>query len=108
MMNSKFLLGLFLVVVVAGGGWWVYNRQSLSDLANISANSPAKLSDSQVDQLVARVGQFMVLPSDETPSVAIIRDVESLSQQQSFYRDAKNGDVLVVYSTRAIIYDPKA
>ena len=31
-----------------------------------------------------------------------------LAAQQQFYKDAKDGDILIIYSTRAIIYDAVA
>ncbi len=104
----KLFLGLVLLVLVGVGGWWAFSSQSGDDLANLSANAGAKLTDSQVQTIIARVSKFMVLPSDEKPSVAILRGVADLAAQQPFYRDAKDGDILIIYSNRAIIYDAKA
>lgn len=102
-----FLVVVAVVVVIGLGGWLVWNSRSASGLASISS-STEKLSDAQVSALVARIGQFMVVPSDEKPSVAVIKDAATLAQQQSFYQGAKDGDVLLIYSSRAVIYDPKA
>ena len=105
--THKIILGLVLVVLVGAGGWWAFSSQSGDDLSNLSANAGAKLTDSQVQTIISRVSKFMVVPSDEKPSVVVLRDVASLASQQPFYRDAKDGDVLLVYSTRAIVYDAK-
>jgi hypothetical protein len=104
----KLLFAVFLFAVVGLGGWFAWSSQSGNDLANLSANAGAKLSDEQVQQLLERVSRFMVMPSDEQPSVVVLRDAQTLAEQQSFYRGAKDGDILIVYSTRAIIYDAKA
>lgn len=104
----KLLLGLVVVVLVGAGGWWAFNTQSSDDLSNLSANAGEKLTDSQVQTVIARVSKFMVVPSYEKPSVVVLRNVAELAAQQPFYRDAKDGDVLIVYSTRAIVYDVKA
>lgn len=104
----KLILGLLLVVVVGAGGWWAFSSQSGDELSKLSANDGEKLTDSQVQAVVARISKFMVVPSDEKPSVVVLKDVESLAQQQAFYRGAKDGDILIVYSTRAIIYDANA
>lgn len=101
----KITLGLALVVLVCVGGWLAFRSQSDNGLANLSAS--AKLTDDQVQMIIDRIGKFMVVPSDEKPSVVILRDVAALEQQQPFYRGAKDGDILVVYSTRAIVYDAK-
>lgn len=104
----KLFLGLVLLVLVGVGGWWAFNTQSSDDLSNLSANAGEKLTDSQVQTVIARVSKFMVVPSDEKPSVVVLRNVAELAAQQPFYRDAKDGDVLIVYSSRAIVYDAKA
>ena len=104
----KLLLGLVLVVLVGVGGWWAFSSQSGDELANLSATAGTKLTDSQVQAVVARISKFMVVPTDEKPSVVILHDVATLAEQQPFYREAQDGQLLVVYSSRAIIYDPKA
>lgn len=104
----KLILAVLLLGAVGAGGWFAWKAQSGGDLANLSANAGAKLSDEQVAQLIERVSRFMVVPSDEKPSVVIIRDAATLAEQQSFYRGAKDGDILIIYSSRAIIYDAKA
>ncbi len=105
-MSYKLVLGIALVIVVGVGGWWAFSSQSGSGLANLSAGT--KLSDAQVQEVIGLIGKFMVVPSDEKPSVVVLKDVASLEAQQSFYHGAKDGDILILYSTRAIIYDAAA
>ena len=105
MMKSKLFLGLVLVVLVGAGGWWAFRSQSGDDVAKLSQTPGAKLTDAQVDSVVARISKFMVVPVDERPSVVVLKDTASLAQQQPFYKDSVDGNILVVYSTRAIIYD---
>lgn len=102
----KFIAGLLLVGAVAIGGYYAWNHNSGSGLGNLSADS--KLSDSQVAQVVARISQFLVVPVGEDPTATVIKDVAQLAAQQSFYQGAQDGDILVLYTSRAIIYDPKA
>jgi hypothetical protein len=104
----KLVLGIAVVGIVGVGGWYAYNSQSGDALANLSANAGEKLTDAQVQTVISRVSKFMVVPSEEKPSVVVLRGTAELAAQQSFYRDAKDGDVLIVYSSRAIIYDAKA
>jgi hypothetical protein len=100
----KLIIGLVLVILVAGGGYYAWQSNAAKGgLANLSASS--KLTDSQVSELVSRISKFLVVPNNENPSVVVIKDAAQLAAQQSFYKDAKDGDVLIVYSTRAIIYD---
>ena len=51
----------------------------------------------------------MELPQGETPTVATISDVTKLADQ-TFFKSAKNGDVLLAYTAamEAVIYRPSA
>lgn len=106
-MTYKFFAGLVLLVVVAVGGYYAWHSNvSSGDLGSLTAGQ--KLSDNQVTQLIARISKFLVVPGDEQPSITVISEADKLAQQQAFYKDAKDGQVLLVYSNRAIIYDPEA
>jgi hypothetical protein len=106
--SHKLFLGLVVVVLVGVGVWWAFSAQSGGSLANLSSNATVKLTDAQVKEVISRISKFMVVPTDETPSVVVLRDVQSLQAQQPFYNGAKDGDILVLYSNRAIIYDADA
>lgn len=102
--TSKLLSAVIVVVIVGVGGWIAWNTQSETGLGSISPDT--KLSDAQVNYLVGRISQFMVVPQGEEPSITVLGDIQELAADQSFYQDAKDGDLLVVFSNRAIIYDP--
>lgn len=63
--------------------------------------------EEDAEQLVARVSKLMLLPTNETPTVATIVDASKLTNNLDF-ADAKNGDRLLIYSDarKAILYDP--
>lgn len=55
----------------------------------------------QSEMVIRKVSKLYLLPSDEQPTVAEIKDVLSLNDQE-FYKDAKNGDFVLVYSKAKI------
>ena len=57
------------------------------------------------DQILDLVGKHLVLPL-ENPKIVTIENVEDLRSQQPFFTQANNGDKLLVYSTKVILYDP--
>jgi len=62
----------------------------------------------EVKLLVAAVGKFIILPSEETPTVATVMDAKALIAEQTFYSGAVNGDKLLVYSKaqKAVLFSP--
>lgn len=56
-------------------------------------------------KLIKKVAKKTDIPKNETPTVAIIQDINKLQDQQ-FFKDAKNGDSLLIYNTaqKAVIY----
>lgn len=101
---QRFIVILVVVAAVAGGGWYFFSRGQ----ERFVIKPGEKLTDEQVAELIGRVGRFLVLPDQEQPSVATISDARALAESQVFYKDAKDGDILIVYSTKAIIYDAAA
>lgn len=57
------------------------------------------------NQIVEAVSRHILLP-DTVPQIASIQDAKKLSTTQAFFKDAINGDVVLVYETAIIIYRP--
>jgi len=77
-----------------------------------SKNSPAaaqKREQEVVAKLVSEVGKLMELPSNETPTVATVTDVNKL-KAEAFFQNAKNGDKVLIYQNakKVILYNPVA
>ncbi|OGG11915.1 hypothetical protein A2Z00_04290 [Candidatus Gottesmanbacteria bacterium RBG_13_45_10] len=68
---------------------------------------PAKYAQQESNAMIARVAGLMALPTDETPTVAIVNDVEKLKNQQ-FFSHSANGDRVLIYTKakKAILYRP--
>lgn len=65
------------------------------------------ISKKEVESLVEKVGRLIVLPEDETPTIATVSDPEKL-KDQPFFAKAKLGDKVLIYTNnkKAVIYDP--
>jgi len=94
---------LVVAAVAAGGVYFIaQKRPSLIGLPKNGVEVQA-----ETDALIAEVGKFIALPTDEKPTVATITDVDKL-KDQPFFKNAKNGDKIFIYTTanKAILYRP--
>lgn len=97
---------IVLVAAVALGikqTWFSEKEVSGSVAQKDAATAPA----GDVADLIGRVSKHIVTKSDESPTVATIQDITVLQQQNAaFYKDAQNGDRLLVWSDKAVLYSP--
>lgn len=92
------LILILLVIVLAITSAYFYKKStSLSNQA----------SQAEVRSLIEKVGRLVVLPNDETPTIATVSDPDAL-KNQAFFANAKKGDKVLIYSNakKAILYDP--
>ena len=98
-----FLLSLS-IILLGTTGYFYYQYQKLS-------KSPAGTqiaAQEETQRLAGDIGKLMLLPKDETPTVATVTDIDKL-KDQLFFKNAANGNKVLIYpnSKLAIIYDPK-
>lgn len=70
--------------------------------------NPQIVAQNEVAQVVTRVGELIILPESEQPTVATVTDPERL-REQPFFAKAKVGDRVLIYTNarKAILYDPE-
>jgi hypothetical protein len=93
--KNKLLFFLFLIIIIA--------------IIIVCFNLVAKKNNQPAapeEDLLTKVSRHIVLPSSEQPFIATIENIDNLVKAQKFYEGAKNGDKLLIYRDRAIIYDP--
>jgi hypothetical protein len=56
-------------------------------------------------EIVARVNKLTMLPVEDPYEIVRVQDEEDLRKQNSFYKDVKEGDYILVYKDMAVIYD---
>jgi len=101
--------GILIIVVIlaALGGvgylYWLYTD------AKATASNPQAAATAALQETLTRVGKLMVLPNDETPTLATVTDAEKL-KTQAFFAKAGNGDKVLIYTKNrlAILYDPES
>lgn len=112
--TKKIIIGLVLLSIsaisIAGYSFYQYiNARREFEVALNDPNALQKANQKELQKLLAEIGKFMKLPSDEEPSVVIISDLDKL-KGQAFFQNAKIGDKLLLYTKakKAILYDPVA
>jgi len=96
------IIGVLVLAVLAAGGTAAY-------FYNQTQQDPQSQVQEEIDALVAQVGELVVLPEGEAPTVATVSDIELL-REQPFFARGKNGDRVLIYTNarKAILYDPVA
>lgn len=111
-MNKRFL-SVLLVVALAIFAFVNFRKrvELASELKKLSVqmeqlqgNNPQAAAEAKA--IVERVKKHISILGDVEPTVATIVDVETLRARNEFYKNAKNGDHLVITPTRAILYNP--
>lgn len=97
--TKNIIIGLATLLFLSVGGMTYFYTQAHAD--------PAKEARADLDKTVMQVGRLMVLPTDETPTLATVSDPEKL-RDQAFFANAQKGDKVLVYSNakKAILYSP--
>lgn len=111
--GMKTVLVVILILALAGLAFMQYTKrmQVARELEKLTmqmeqlrtGNDPQNVA--QAKEIVEKVKKHMTIADGIDPTVATIVDIEKLRTQNEFYKNAKNGDHLIVTPTRAILYD---
>ncbi len=105
--KQKFIKIIFLLlsyVVVAVVVWKVTTKMQTSP------EYQQQQVQKQVQMTLKKVSELTIVPTGETPQIAVIQDIEALKKNQPFFTDAENGDKVLIFSQarKAIIYRESA
>lgn len=100
---KKFKVLLIILAILTVSGFAAAGAVTLKYIE--ARNNPEVIAKDKETELIDKVGKLVLLPSDETPSIATVADKEKLKDQE-FFKDAENGDQLLIYTTaqQAILY----
>lgn len=104
LLSEKVLLFIIFVLIAALPSVYFYQKSRQAE-ANFSSSDTSKKA--VINAVVGRVGKIILLPAGETPTLATVTDVHKVSDQ-TFFRNAKNGDKVLVYTQagQAFLYRP--
>lgn len=101
-----FIITAIVLILIGASGYGVYalvHKKEAGDLGGIKVREG--VDPQQIAGIIERVRAFVFTKSDEIPTVATIQDVELLRPQNpSLYRDAENGDKLLVWTDKVVVF----
>ncbi len=97
---SRHISKMLILVFALAAGYFYYQTYTLKQ-------DPQRAAQAEVTKLVAQVSKIILLPENETPTVATVSDPDKLKDQPFFARSQK-GDKVLIYtnSKKAILYNP--
>ena len=100
--KDTILLSIVIVLAISSGiNLFLYLKEK-NKLEN-----PSLIAHEEATRIKADVGKLILLYEEEEPTIVTITDVEQLKKEnEEFYKYAQNGDKLILYKERAIIYRP--
>ncbi len=106
---TDYLFVAIVIVLLAGIGisikLYMDSQARLAELQKQSS-SPAQALELEAKDTINKLAKHLVLPAEE-PKVLSIANVEVLRKNQPFFDVAQNGDKLIVYADKIILYNPK-
>lgn len=94
---------IFTLLFLATLGGLIYSQYELYKLKDPTYQQ--KVAESEMQKIVSKVSKLILLP-EENPQIVIVQDVDKLRPLQPFFKDAENGDYVLVYQNLALIYSP--
>lgn len=105
--SGNIIVGLLIGIVLALiPSYYFYNQYQVTQKL---LKNPQQLAQNQTKSVLDKLGKLMVLPKDETPTIATVQDKAKL-KDQAFFSKAENGDKLVIYlkGKKAILFRESA
>jgi len=106
---SKVLFIILILVLIALTAAIYSQRKTAKKIARLSTVSgQQEVVKQEIDKLVATVNKLIILPKNETPTIATVSNATELAKSQSFYKGASDGDKVLIYfkAEKAFIYNP--
>jgi hypothetical protein len=110
----KVLFIVLVALVVILGALFGYSQYRLYVLSKAEVVVTAQEGSVAVpskpktgEDVLTSLKRHILVPSGN-PQIAEVQDVAKLKETQAFFKDAQNGDIVIVYETMIFIYRPGA
>lgn len=103
--KAKKTLSIIAIIAVAFmPSYYFYHK---SQQAEARINDPNTANKQVIDEVVKKVSNHVLLPTDEQPTLATVSDATKV-KGQPFFRNASNGDKVLVFTQarKAYLYRP--
>jgi hypothetical protein len=98
--KQKIILILLVgVILLASILFLFFSKKTEQKLLNNSISA-------QEQNILNAVSQKIKLPTQENPQIILITDSQYIRNNQPFFAQAENGDVMIVYSSYLVLYRP--
>ena len=100
-------LGVLVVALFFLFMWSMRNAREITATHSGTTTASSATPLSSESDILARIGKLILLPASEVPVIATVSNLDAL-KGQSFFKNAKLGDIVLMYkgAARAILYDP--
>jgi hypothetical protein len=93
-------IGILILGLIATTLYFYFETKSLRE-----NNQKTSIKRSENSDLKENLKTHILLP-DEEPTIATINNINVLKQENpEFYKNGENGDILFIYTQKAILYD---
>ena len=101
--NVKALI--VVLILIASVGASLYFWQEAQDAKSTTPDAIASKNQEESSQIIGQLSSIILIQTESDPTVARVENPETLkAANPDFYADVQEGDYLVLYPQRAIIY----
>lgn len=105
--NKKLTIKTIVIglLIVALTGLSIYFWTDARQARQSSPEGVAQKNVAETTEVIDSLGKILLLSADQEPTVARVENPDTLKQSNpDFYKDIQQGDYLVLYPQRAIVY----
>lgn len=101
------ILVLFLIASIAGLILFYQKYQKSQQMIQTLKENQGdqQITDGRKQEIIDKLSKHTILPDSE-PALATISNPEKMAKRDDFFKVAKEGDVMLVYPSKAIMYRP--